>query len=41
MTYQIHRYPADLIDVVWLAGERVVDPARAAAGSGADRGLLR
>jgi acetyltransferase len=24
MTYQIHRYPADLIDVVWLAGERVV-----------------
>ena len=24
MTYQIHRYPADLIDVVWIAGERVV-----------------
>jgi acetyltransferase len=24
MTYQIHRYPADLIDVVMLAGERVV-----------------
>jgi acetyltransferase len=24
MTYQIHRYPADLIDVVYLKGERVV-----------------
>ena len=24
MTYQIHRYPADLIDVVRIAGERVV-----------------
>src|SRR5262249_53033571 len=24
MTYQIHRYPADLIDVVQLGGERVV-----------------
>jgi len=24
MTYQIHRYPADLIDVVYLGGERVV-----------------
>jgi RimJ/RimL family protein N-acetyltransferase len=24
MTYQIHRYPADLIDVVQIAGERVV-----------------
>jgi acetyltransferase len=24
MTYEIHRYPADLIDVVHLAGERVV-----------------
>jgi len=24
MTYEIHRYPADLIDVTYLAGERVV-----------------
>jgi acetyltransferase len=24
MTYEIHRYPADLIDVVYLRGERVV-----------------
>jgi GNAT superfamily N-acetyltransferase len=24
MTYEIHRYPADLIDVVYLGGERVV-----------------
>jgi GNAT superfamily N-acetyltransferase len=24
MTYQIHRYPADLIDVIRIAGERVV-----------------